>query len=129
IYCGFKKGNFIVFGLKWASRRSFVLFAKLPQKVAARIRVPGLKLHRYDGLWKEAVYRVDGDIRVEKFRPLLRAAVQQREKPSPQGAPAHAEAGCLQNPPERRFKNVGLLVFRSFAASSALSRRPFDYRF
>lgn len=77
-YCGFKKGNFVVFGLKWTSRRAFTLIAKLPESQARRIRVPGETMHKYDKLWNEAVYKVDGGSKVSRFQPLLKAAVESR---------------------------------------------------
>ncbi len=78
-YCGFKVGNFVVFGIKWLGRRSYGLFFKVPGGFARASRVRGYKMHRYEDLWSQAVFRADSDrVRLSAFLPLFRKALEQR---------------------------------------------------
>jgi hypothetical protein len=80
-YCGFKVGNFVVFGVKWLGSRSYGLFFKVPKPFATGYRVRKYPLLRYEGLWKEAVFRVDADdVRLPAFLPFFRKALAQRVK-------------------------------------------------
>lgn len=81
-YCGFKVGNFVVFGVKWLGSKSYGIFFKVPEKLARRIRAPGAEFHRYEGIWKQAVFKIDDDkrLRLTSFLPLLKAAVKLRSE-------------------------------------------------
>jgi hypothetical protein len=75
-YCAFKNGFFNAFGLKWISSRTFVIFAKLSE---AEAKKTGVKLSKYDSVWKEAIVQVDpGKLMLDEIRPLLEAAYAKR---------------------------------------------------
>jgi len=44
------------------------------------VRAPGAEFHRYEGIWKQAVFKIDDDKRLclGAFLPLLKAAVKLR---------------------------------------------------
>ncbi|MBI5367537.1 MAG: hypothetical protein HZA54_10910 [Planctomycetes bacterium] len=76
-YCGFKLGFFNAFGIKWIGTKSFAFFFKLPESTARRLSRSGVKMTRYDALWKEAVFKVEpGKTRVESLAPFFKAAVE-----------------------------------------------------
>ena len=79
-YCGFKVGNFIVFGVKWlGGRRSYGLFFKVPEVFAKNTRVPGYKIQRYEKLWSQAVFRAEQErIRLSAFSRYFKKALEQR---------------------------------------------------
>jgi len=81
-YCGFKVGNFVVFGVKWLGSKSYGLFFKVPEKQAKRVRAPGAEFHRYEGIWKQAVFKIEDKKRLllRAFLPLLKAAVRLRSE-------------------------------------------------
>jgi hypothetical protein len=75
-YCGFKHGFFNAFGIKWVGSKTFAFFFKLPKPVAEKIQSHRVKMDRYDGQWKEAVYKIDPDkTKVKTFLPLFKAAL------------------------------------------------------
>lgn len=80
-YCGFKVGNYVVFGVKWLGSRSYALFFKVPEAFAKRTKVPGFnyKMLRYEKLWKNAVFPVTGDdLQVGRFKQFFQKALEQR---------------------------------------------------
>ncbi len=81
-YCGFKVGNFVVFGVKWLGSKSYGIFFKVPEKLARRIRAAGTEFHRYEGIWKQAIFKINDDkrVRMTAFLPLLKAAVKIRSE-------------------------------------------------
>lgn len=75
-YCGFKYGFFNAFGIKWIGSKSFAFFFKLPQAQARRVSPRGLTMTRYEGQWKEAIFRIEpGRTKVQSLGPLFKAAV------------------------------------------------------
>lgn len=75
-YCGFKHGFFNAFGIKWIGSKTFAYFFKLPEAVARRVQPKGLKMDRYEELWKEAVYKIDpAKANVKTFLPLFEKAL------------------------------------------------------
>jgi len=71
-YCAFKAGFFNAFGLKWVGTKSFVLFVKLSE---AEAKKTGVKLTKYDSVWKEAIVQFDQSaLKPNEFKPLLEAA-------------------------------------------------------
>lgn len=81
-YCGFKVGNYVVFGVKWLGGKSYGLFFKVPERSAKKVHAPSATLHRYEAIWKQAVFRVeDGKtLRVGSFLPILKEAVKLRSE-------------------------------------------------
>jgi hypothetical protein len=78
-YCGFKVGNYVVFGVKWLSTRGYGLFFKVPEGFAKRTRIGKERVSRYEKIWKQAVFRVDSDdTRVASFSPYFEKALEQR---------------------------------------------------
>lgn len=76
-YCGFKHGFFNAFGIKWIGSKAFAFFFKLPEALARRVSPKGLEMTRYEGQWKEAVFRVEpGKTTVKSLAPLFRTAVE-----------------------------------------------------
>jgi len=77
-YCGFKVGNYIVFGVKWISGKSFGIFLKIPEATMRRAKVPGFD-SKYEPLWNQAVYRPTGpSFSVAKMKSLLEKALEAR---------------------------------------------------
>ena len=77
-YCGFKVGNYVVFGVKWISGKSFGIFLKIPEAAMRRLKVPGFET-KYELLWNQAVYRPTGSsVRIAKMKPLLEKAIEAR---------------------------------------------------
>lgn len=77
-YCGFKVGNYIVFGVKWLSRKNFGIFLKIPEATMRRSKTGGFDA-RYESQWNQAVYRPTGSsCRAIKLRPLLEKALEAR---------------------------------------------------
>src|SRR5262249_41115578 len=71
-YCGFKAGFFNAFGLKWLSAKTICFFFKLSEKEAKKT---GIKLTKYENLWKEAyVYVEPGKTKITGLLPLFEAA-------------------------------------------------------
>jgi hypothetical protein len=78
-YCGFKVGNYVVFGVKWLGSRSYALYFKVPETFAKRANVPGYKMLRYESLWKNAIFPVTGDeLHLARFKHLFQKALEQR---------------------------------------------------
>lgn len=79
-YCAFKTGFFNAFGLKWISSKTFVLFVKLSESEAKKT---GVKLTKYDAIWKEAIVQVDpSKLQPEELKPLLEAAYVKKVSPA-----------------------------------------------
>lgn len=77
-YCGFKVGNYIVFGVKWISGKSFGIFLKIPQATMRRSTVAGFE-SKYEPLWNQAVYRpTEPSFSVARMKPLLEKALEAR---------------------------------------------------
>jgi len=77
-YCGFKVGNYIVFGVKWVSRKNFGVFLKIPEAVMRRSKFPGFE-SKYEHQWNQAVYRPTGPSpSVARMRALLQRALEAR---------------------------------------------------
>jgi len=77
-YCGFKVGNYVVFGAKWISAKSFGVFLKIPEATMRRASLAGFE-SRYEPQWNQAVYRPSGpSYSLAKMRPLLEKAVKAR---------------------------------------------------
>ncbi|NOS77248.1 MAG: hypothetical protein HOP35_04830 [Nitrospira sp.] len=77
-YCGFKVGNYIVFGVKWISGKSFGIFLKIPEAAMRRAKIPGFE-SKYESLWNQAVYRPTGpSFSVAKMKLLLEKALEAR---------------------------------------------------
>jgi hypothetical protein len=63
-YCGYKNGFFNAFGIKWIGTKSFAFFAKITEDEAKNI---GVKLTRYETIWKEALYYIEpGKTKIEE---------------------------------------------------------------
>lgn len=78
-YCGFKVGNYLVFGVHWLSTRGHGLFFRVPGGFATKTRITGTRMSRYDKLWKHAVFRLDGaHVNVAAFESLFEKALEQR---------------------------------------------------
>jgi hypothetical protein len=78
-YFGCKVGNYIVFGVKWLSTRSYALFFKVPEPYARRTKAQGFKMQRYGKLWHEAIFPVTAeDVNVKGFRNFFQKALEQR---------------------------------------------------
>jgi hypothetical protein len=78
-YFGCKVGNYIVFGVKWLSSRSYALFFKVPEPYARRTKAQGVKMQRYGKLWHEAIFPVTAeDVSVKRFRNYFEKALEQR---------------------------------------------------
>ena len=68
-YCCFKAGFFNAFGIKWVGSKTFAFFFKLKQEEAEET---GLKMTKYESLWKEAVYYiVPKKTKTRNFIPLF----------------------------------------------------------
>jgi len=79
-YCGFKVGNYIVFGVKWISGKSFDVFLKIPEATMRRTKVSGFE-SKYEPLWNRALYRPMGhSCNVARMKPLLEKALDARLK-------------------------------------------------
>jgi hypothetical protein len=79
-YCGFKVGNYIVFGVNWISGKSFGIFLKIPESTMRRTKIAGFA-SKYEPLWNQAVYRPTGSsFSVARIRPLLEKALEARTK-------------------------------------------------
>lgn len=79
-YCGFKVGNYIVFGVKWISGKSFGIFLKIPEATMRRSKISGFE-SKYEPLWNQAVYRPSGPaFSVKRITPLLEKALKARTK-------------------------------------------------
>jgi hypothetical protein len=77
-YCGFKIGNYIVFGVKWTNRKAFGVFIKVSEAVARRERLEKYD-YRYESQWNNALYRTKGNVfKAAALRPLLEKAVKAR---------------------------------------------------
>jgi len=77
-YCGFKVGNYIVFGVKWISGKSFGIFLKVPEAAMRRFKIAGFE-SKYEPLWNQAVYRPGGSsFSLVKLKPLLERALEAR---------------------------------------------------
>ena len=75
-YCSFKAGFFNVFGIEWVGLKTFVLFVKLPEDVAAKLTPT---LTKYQSQWKQAVYSIDPAVtKTKTFLPILRAAYERQ---------------------------------------------------
>lgn len=71
-YCGFKAGFFNAFGIKWVGSKTFAFFFKLTQEEAEET---GLKMTKYESLWKEAVYYIEPKkTKTMDFMPLFEKA-------------------------------------------------------
>jgi len=71
-YCGFKAGFFIAFGIKWIGSKTFAFFFKLDEKQANSIPI---KMTKYEGHWKDAVYYIKtGETKTKDFLPLFEMA-------------------------------------------------------
>lgn len=79
-YCGFKVGNFVVFGIMWLSSKSYGVFIKMPEAAARKVRAPGATFQRYEAIFKQAVFKVEDEkrLRLRAFLPLLKQAVKFR---------------------------------------------------
>ena len=76
-YCGYKLGNFNAFGIKWIGTKSFAFFFKLPESVAKRTQPRSLTMHRYEDIWKEAIYVIDPkNPRIKDYLPLMRKSFE-----------------------------------------------------
>jgi len=77
-YCGFKVGNYIVFGVKWISGKSFGVFLKVPEATMRRTKISGFE-SKYEPLWNQAVYKPTGpSFSFAKMKPLLEKALEAR---------------------------------------------------
>jgi hypothetical protein len=71
-YCGFKAGFFNAFGIKWVGSKSFAFFVKLSE---AEVKRTGIKITKYEKLWKEGVVYIDPTkTKTVDILPLLEAA-------------------------------------------------------
>jgi len=71
-YCGFKAGFFNAFGIKWIGTKSFAFFFKLPEAEAV---ISGIKMLRYESMWKEAIYYIEpGVTKTKDFMMLFERA-------------------------------------------------------
>lgn len=71
-YCGFKAGFRIAFGIKFIGTKTFAFFFKLPEMDVKR---SGLKMTKYESLWKEANFNIEpGKTQVSDFKPLFELA-------------------------------------------------------
>lgn len=79
-YCGFKIGNFVVFGVQWLGSKSYGLFFKVPEAGAKKVRAPGAIFQRYEAIFKQAVFKIEDErrLRLKAFVPLLKEAVKFR---------------------------------------------------
>jgi len=71
-YCGYKAGFFNAFGLKWMGSKTICFFFKLSESEAGKT---GIKITKYENLWKEAYVYVDPEkTKVHDLLPLFQAA-------------------------------------------------------
>lgn len=73
-YIGFKHGLRLVFGITWLGTLSFGLFFKIPKEVVLNTKIKGVELLRYEEEWKQALYRIDANVKISDFEPLFQAA-------------------------------------------------------
>ena len=78
-YFGCKVGNYVVFGVKWLSTRSYALFFKVPEPFAKKTKVQGYKMQRYGKLWREAIFPVTAEeVQLGRFKQFFQKALEQR---------------------------------------------------